>query len=114
MHTVIEEILSIHYSLHSFGVPVTHASGIFSDNMSVLLNIQQPDSQLCKKHLAISYHVSNESCAAHIIEPFHISSNQNYANPLMKQLPSPAIQYHFKGLVYDFGTDGVCYIDPDV
>ena len=114
MHMAIEEILSICYSLHSFGVPVTHASHVFGDNMSVLLNIQQPDSQLRKKHLAISYHVSHESCAAHIIEPFYIPSNQNYADPLTKQLPAPAFQYHFKGLLYDFGTDGACDIDPDV
>jgi hypothetical protein len=81
----IEEIvLSICYLLCSFGVPVTHASCIFGDNMSVPLNIQQPDSQLCKKHLAISYHVSHESCAAHIIEPFYIPLNQNYTDLLTK------------------------------
>jgi hypothetical protein len=77
MCMAIEEILSICYSLHSFGMPFTHMSCIFSDNMSVLLNIQQPDSQLHKKHLAVSYHVSCESCAARIIEPFYILLNQN-------------------------------------
>jgi hypothetical protein len=45
MLMAIKEILSIHYSLHSFGVPVTHVSHIFGDNMSVLLNTQQPDSK---------------------------------------------------------------------
>jgi hypothetical protein len=109
----IREILSIHHSLCSFGVSITHASCTFGDNMSVL-NIQQPDYQLHKKHLEISYHVSHESCAAHIIEPFYIPLNQNYADPLTKQLPAPAFQFHFKGLLYDFGTDGACDIDPDV
>jgi hypothetical protein len=33
---------------------------------------------------------------------------------LMKQLPVPAFQYHFKGLLYDFGSEGACDIDPDV
>ena len=114
MRTAIEEILSIRYSLRSFGVPVTSASRVFGDNMSVLLNIQQPDSQLRKKHLAISYHVARESCAARIVEPFYIPSSQNYADPLTKQLAAPAFQYHFKGLLYDIGTDGAVDIDPDV
>jgi hypothetical protein len=110
----IEEILSICYSLHSFGVPFTHVCHVFGDNISVILNIQQPDSQLCKKHLAISYHVSHESCAAHIIELFYIPLKQNYADLLTKQPPTPAFQYHFKGFPYDFGTDGACDIDPDI
>jgi hypothetical protein len=70
--------------------------------------------QLHKKHLAISYHIRCESCTAHIIELFYIPLNQNYADPLMKQLPVPAFQYHFKGLLYDFRTEGACDIDPDV
>jgi hypothetical protein len=84
--------------------------------MSVLLNIQQPDSQLRKKHLAISYHVTHESCAANIVQPFYIPSAQNYADPLTKaqQLPAPLHQYHFKGILYNFGTDGACTIDPDI
>jgi hypothetical protein len=48
-----------------------------------------------------------------INEPFYIPSNQNYVDLLIKQLPVPAFQYHFKGLLYDFGTGGACDIDPD-
>jgi hypothetical protein len=114
MRTAIEEILLIRYSLHSFEVPVHRASRVFGNIMSVLLNIQQPDSQLQKKHLAISYHVTRESCAANIVQPFYIPSAQNYADPLMKQLPAPLHQYHFKGILYNFGTDGACTIDPDI
>jgi hypothetical protein len=80
----------------------------------LLFNIQHPDSQLCKKHLVIFYHISHESYAACIIEPFYIPSNQNYVDLLTKQLPAPSFQYHFKGLLYVFGTDGACDIDPDV
>jgi hypothetical protein len=72
MFMAIEEILSIRYSLCSFGVPVNQASNVFGNNMSMLFNIQQPDSQLRKKHLAISYHVTHKSCAANIVQRFYI------------------------------------------
>jgi hypothetical protein len=54
-----------------------------------------------------------ESCAANIVQPFYIPSVQNYADPLTKHLVAPLHQYHFKGILYDFGTDGARAIDPD-
>jgi hypothetical protein len=54
--TTVEEMLSLRYFLRSFGVPATKASRIFGDNMSVLISMMQPDSQLKKKHLCIAYH----------------------------------------------------------
>jgi hypothetical protein len=52
--TAIEEMLSLHKFLSSIQEPVTRACQMFSDNMSVLLNTTEPDSQLKKKLLCIT------------------------------------------------------------
>jgi hypothetical protein len=95
-----EEILSIRYFLRSFGVKVTQASRIFGDNMSVLLNITEPDSQLKKKHLCIAYHILRENIASHVLEAFYIPSAQNYSDFLTKGLVAPLHDYHTNGLLY--------------
>ena len=95
-----EEILSLCYFLRSFGVPVTRAARIFGDNMSVLLNISSPDSQLKKKHLCIAYHILRENCASSALEPFYVPSNQNYSDFLTKGLSAVLHDYHTYGLLY--------------
>ena len=108
-----EALLSLWYSLRAFGVPVTRASRVFGDNMSVLLNISHPDSQLSKKHLAIAYHIVRENNAAKVLESFYIPSQQNYSDFLTKQLPSTGHEYHTKGLLYTVGEDLATIIDAD-
>jgi hypothetical protein len=98
--TATEEILSLRYFLRSFGVPVSRASRFFGDNMSVLLSISEPDSQLKKKHLCIAYHILRECIASHVLEPFYIPSGQNYSDFLTKGLIAPVHDYHTNGLLY--------------
>jgi Reverse transcriptase (RNA-dependent DNA polymerase) len=97
--TTIEEILSLRYFLRSFGVPVTRASRVFGDNMSVLISMTQPDSQLKKKHLCLAYHILRENVACNVVQPFYIPSRQNYADFLTKGLV--VHNYHTNGLLYD-------------
>jgi hypothetical protein len=84
--TTVEEMLSLRFLLRSFGVPVTRASRIFGDNMSVLISMTQPDSQLKKKHLCIAYHILRENVACNVAQPFYIPSAQNYADFLTNGL----------------------------
>jgi hypothetical protein len=100
-----EEILSLRYFLRSFGVPVSRAARIFGDNMSVLLNISHPDSQLKKKHLCIAYHILRENIACHVLEPFYIPSGQNYSDFLTKALCAPLHEYHADGLLYQVSPE---------
>jgi hypothetical protein len=104
-HSAVQEILSLRYFLRSFGVPVSRASRLFGDNMSVLLNITEPDSQLKKKHLCITYHILREGIASHVLEAFYIPSAQNYSDFLTKGLVAPVHDYHTNGLLY--------YVPPD-
>jgi hypothetical protein len=103
MQTCIEELLALCYAMCSFGVLVSRASRIFGDNMSILLNISTPDSQLKKKNLVIAYHLVRENVAALVMEPFYIPSSQNFADFLTKQLASMVHEYHAKGLLYHYG-----------
>jgi hypothetical protein len=100
-HTTIEEILSLRYFLQSFGVLVTRASRVFGDNMSVLISMTQPDSQLKKKHLCLAYHILWENVACNIVQPFYIPSRQNYADFLTKGLVALVHNYHTNGLLYN-------------
>lgn len=109
-----EEILSVRYSLRAFGVPVTRATRIFGDNMSVLLNISAPDSQLKKKHLAIAYHIVRENVASSVLQAYYCPSQQNYSDFLTKPLATTPFTYHTKGLLYDMGEDLAINIDSDV
>jgi hypothetical protein len=95
-----EEILSLRYYLRSFGVKVSRAARMFGDNMSVLLNISEPDSQLKKKHLCIAYHILRENIACHVLEAFYIPSGQNFSDFLTKALSAPLHEYHADGILY--------------
>jgi hypothetical protein len=71
-HMATEEILSLRYFLRSFGVPVSRAARMFGDNMSVLLNITEPDSQLKKAPMHCVSHPSGEHrmpCARALLHP---------------------------------------------
>ena len=43
---------------------------IFGENLSVILNAQNPAADLSKTHVAIYFHIVREAVAAGIIEPY--------------------------------------------
>ena len=45
-------------------------SRIFGNNLSVILNAQNPATDLSRKHIEISFHVVREAVAAGIIDPY--------------------------------------------
>ena len=51
-----EEAIAIRYMLRSLGVPVRGATAICGDNLGMIISSTNPDSELKKKHVAISFH----------------------------------------------------------
>ena len=94
MRTAVEEIIALRYMLRSLGMNVTKPTRLFGDNLGVIQNASIPGSQLKKKWTAISYHKVRECVAAGIIEPYHISGENNPADVLTKSLGSTEFNRH--------------------
>ena len=86
MRMAVEEAISLRYMLRCFGVPVTKPTRMFGDNKGVLDSVNIPQSEMKKKHIAISYHLVREAIAAKIIDSSWINSYENYADLLTKAL----------------------------
>ena len=67
---------------------------VFGDNLSVILNTQNPAADLSKKHVAISYHVVREAIAAGIIECYWLKGSNNLSDIMTKQLPTDPFRTH--------------------
>ena len=61
MHPAIEEAISLCYMLRCLGIPVTNPTNLYGDNFGSIQSASIPDSELKKKHVAISYHFVRES-----------------------------------------------------
>ena len=74
LRTAIEEAQSFRYMPRCLGCNVPSDDScptrIFGDNLSVILNAQNPAMDLSKKYVAISFHIVREAIAAGIIEPY--------------------------------------------
>jgi len=81
LRTATEEAQSIRYMLRCLGCPIPSdgscPTNIFGDNLSVILNSQNPAADLSKKHVAISFHVVREAVAAGVVEPYWLKGEYN-------------------------------------
>ena len=68
------------------GVLVTKPSVIYGDNLSAIVNVTDPGSQLNKKYLALSYHYCREHFSAGIVDIRKIDGKDNYSDALTKAL----------------------------
>ena len=59
-------------TLRYMGVPVDDTSYMFGDNGSVVTSSTIPDSQLGRRHLALSYHYVREAVASGMVKFYHI------------------------------------------
>ena len=73
--------------LRCLGIPVTEPTCILGDNMSVIQNATNPDMEIKKKHVSISFHVVREAIAADVIEPWWVEGESNISDIMTKQLP---------------------------
>src|SRR5579871_2751914 len=86
--------------LRMMGIAVEPTSNILCDNMSVVINMQFPSSNLKKKHNAVAYHRCREAVAAGIIRVGHIRSTENIAD-IMTKPKGPADYYtHLRAPLY--------------
>jgi hypothetical protein len=90
-----EECINMRYMLRCLGVPVTNASYLFGDNLGVIQNSSNPESDIKKKHVAISYHMVREAIAAKIVFPYWIKGQFNLSDIMTKQIGGP----EFRSLV---------------
>ena len=72
----------------------TAPTNIFGDNLSVILSSANPEHDISKKHVAISFHVVREAIAAGIIEPYWIKGIHNMSDIMTKQIPSGPFYHH--------------------
>ena len=98
LRTATEEAISLRYMLRCLGcnIPTNGKcpTKIFGDNLSVILNAQNPSADLSKKHVAISYHVVREAIAAGIIECYWLPGEFNLSDIMTKQIPCTPFRTH--------------------
>ena len=63
MNVRMETLHTIQYKLRMMGIPISGASYVYGDNMSVIHNTSKPDSTLKKKCNAIVYYAIHKSLA---------------------------------------------------
>ena len=100
MRTACEKAVTIRYLLRSFGVPVDGATKIFGDNFAVIQNAQNPEAELEKKHVALSFHYVRENIAAGIAEPYWLKGKLNLSDIMTKQIVSNEFNAHCDSLFY--------------
>ena len=67
---------------------------IFGDNFSVIQNAANPNADLSKKHVAISYHTVREAITARVIEPYWLKGKWNFSDIMTKQIPCEPFLKH--------------------
>ena len=77
MQTAVEEAISMRYMLRCFGIPVIKPIRMYGDNRGVIYSLSIPQSELKKKHIAISYHFVRRAIAAGIIDVTWVKSHEN-------------------------------------
>ena len=86
MRAAVEEAIALRYMLRCLGVPVKSPTDLFGDNFGVIQSATIPDSELKKKHVAISYHYVREAIAAKTVNAYWIQSEENYSDICTKAL----------------------------
>ena len=79
-----EESIELRYILRSLGVLIIGATSLCGENLGMIISITNPDSELKKKHVAISYHKLRECAAAGIVNPIKVCTTVNRADIFMK------------------------------
>ena len=67
---------------------------IFGDNLSVILNVQNPSADLSKKHVAILCHTVREAVVSGIIEPYWLNWVFNTSDIMTKKIPRTNFNEH--------------------
>ena len=82
-----EEEITLRYMLRSLGVLIIGATSLCGENLGMIISITNPDSELKKKHVVISYHKLRECAAVGIFNPIKFCTRVNRADIFMKGVP---------------------------
>ena len=95
--TATEEAIALRYMLRSLGCniggPGEFPTRIFGDNLSVILNSQNPAAYLSKKYVSILFHVVQEEISAGIVEAYWLKGKWKLSDIMTKNLKSPFLRY---------------------
>ena len=75
---------SLDYIIPSDGACPTQ---FIRDNLSVILNSQNPAADLSKRHIDISVNIVIEAVAASIIKPYCLKGEFNTSDSMIKYIP---------------------------
>ena len=64
-----EEAIALRYMLWSFSVTIKGATALYGDNLGMIISCTNPDPELKKKHVDISYHKLRECATYMIVNP---------------------------------------------
>ena len=79
-----EEAIALRNMLRSLSVPVKGTTALCGDNLGMIISCTNPELELKKKHVAISYHKLRECTAAGIFNPIKIYTMVNQAEVFTK------------------------------
>lgn len=86
MRQAVEEAIALRYMLRCLGVPVTKPTNLYGDNLGSIQSATVPDSEMKKKHVAISYHFVREAIAAKIVNVIKVDTEDNFSDVCTKAL----------------------------
>ena len=86
MRQPVEEAISLCYMLCCLGISITNPTNLYGDNFGSIQSASTPDSDLKKKHVAISYHFVRETIAAKIVNTIWVPTHANFADLCTKAL----------------------------
>jgi len=95
-----DKIVEMRYELRMLGVPIEGPSIMFGDNMAVINSASIPESNLKKRHNALSYHRVREAIAAKVLKFYHIKGTENPADILTKFLPGRTWYHLMKPILH--------------
>ena len=84
----METLRGLRYKLCMMGVPISGPPYIYGDNMSIIHNMQHPESTLKKKSNEICYHAICKSLAMGESRTGHVATTENLANLATKIITS--------------------------
>jgi hypothetical protein len=85
--TAVKANRGLRYKLRMMGIPIDGPTYFYGDNMSVLHNVQKPESTLKKYNNSIAYHMVREAVAMGEILTSYIATHDTVADLMTKPLP---------------------------
>ena len=101
MKNGVVTLRGIRYKLCMMGLPIDGPTYVYGDNMSVIFNTFQPESQLKKKSNSVSYHAVRESIAMGECITTHIPTLLYFSDLLTKFLYGQKRRNLVDGIMFD-------------